>query len=714
MRTASITAILVLLGLPLAVAGEGLAVAAAPEPEWLGKMRTAYTQGVKNPKDTPAQPPVKVRLPGAEYGYGEFKFVLQGAAIVWDPVNREALFLGGHNGGAPFGTVGSWALAEDGKTWREMKFSSAVLDPLREKAVAARRPAKDGEAAARNVFYGGWDAAKEAEAAKAEPAKLLGEAVKLAEGLLAGVNAATAEGWEKDALAHARPLIEKALAGLKAAQAGFAAGKLDAALLKSCFDAQWVLDEAAGCLASSPAPRDTPSAAYDPGNRCVVLFGGSHHDYMTSDTWTYDCAKKSWRQVWPKTAPSPRMGASLRWLDDKRVLSLSGGQAVLNKMVYQQGSMPAPAGEWAFDAKTGEWAGEGGVAAGTRAYRTVVPGYNPCWYDAAPRGDPKPTADWIAKLQPNTWTAVPVQPAPAPERDWGTAVLDPDRDQVYRWTGGHCADPATIVSTYHPAINRWSIPYVAEIGRKGISFNGRPDCMNHTYLHYAYDPVSKRLICLSMGGTGVYNPDIRDFDCSVDQPFNRHVYETCTVGTARGVVVWTPGFFGILDVTAREWKKLPVTGKLPRSCTDGSAICYDSQRDALWMATFSGYQKASGDIWRYDLKSGQVQAMSPANAETIGKAKGFNSEIRESVYVPAADIVLFNNFVNGKEVAYDPAKNRWVVLNIERKLERQGSVSDTLVWDSKRGLVWNLNSYKAVYVLKVDPKTLVLSDDPAK
>jgi len=134
----------------------------------------------------------------------------------------------------------------------------------------------------------------------------------------------------------------------------------------------------------------------------------------------------------------------------------------------------------------------------------------------------------------------------------------------------------------------------------------------------------------------------------------------------------------------------------------------------LWLASFTTYQKASGNLWRYDMKTGEVTAMSPANADAIARAKGFNSEIRESVYLPTADLILYNNFVNGAEVAYDPSKNRWVTLNIEKKLERLGTVSDTLAYDAKRGLVWNLNAYKSIYVLKVDAKSLVLSDEPGK
>ncbi|MGQ9662230.1 MAG: hypothetical protein ACUVWX_07840, partial [Kiritimatiellia bacterium] len=613
----------------------------------------------------------------------------------------------GHNGGAPFGWIGHWALKEDSKTWRELRFSSAVLDPLREKAEGARKSAKLAEAAVRNIYYAAMEAKEEAEAVRGTPKKLADEALGLVVELKRQLAATKAEGWEREAIERARPLVERAEENLKNAASGFDQGRLEAALIKNCFVAQWSLDEAAACLASSPGPREGASAAYDPESNCIVLFGGSHHDYMNNETWIYDCAKKSWWQVWPETAPGPRVNAAFVWSDEKKQLVLSGGATVLNKMVYQQGSMPAPAGEWTFDTKKFKWVGEGGMPGGSRIYRTIVPAYDPCWYDAAPRGDPRATAEWLAKLEPNTWTAVPKQPAPAPERDWGTAVFDPDRDQIYRWTGGHCADPSTIVSTYHPAINRWSIPYVAEIYGKGMSFNGRPDCLNHTYLHYAYDPVSKRLICTSMGGTGVYNPDIRDFEFSVDQPFNRHIYETCTVGTPRGVFLW--GQYGqtwLFDYAAREWKKFETSGERPRPVTDGSALCYDAKRDVLWMATFLGYQKPSGNIWKCDLKTGQIKAMHPANAETIGKAPGFNREIRESVYIPTVDLVLFNNFVNGKEVAYDPESNRWVLLNIDQRLKKLGTVSDTLTWDPKRQLVWNLNSYQDIYVLRIDPATL--------
>lgn len=672
-------------------------------------------------------PPVEIRAKGGEYGPEKWSW--EGVAVVADPVNHETLYLGGRCGGAEFGTLGNWALADDGKTWREVRQTNAVLDPLRGKILAARRLARDAEAGARNLFYAGMDSAAQAQAVKRDPLKRIGDSLKSSQETHDALQSAQPVLADAEAIGHARPLLEKAIVNLKAAARAFADGSLDAAALKHCFDAQWALDEAADCVASSPGPRVGAFTAYDPARQSILLFGGSHGDYVMSDTWLYDCKAQSWRQCFPAAAPSPRAFSAVPILDEKKQpaaqihydetrkkIILSGGVTLLNKMVYQNGFTPLPSDEWSFDTETGEWAAAGeplkrSTEPGSRFYRTVVPAYDPTWFDGAPRGDAAATSRWLVELIPNTWTKVPVPDRPAVERDWGTARYDPDRDQIYRWTGGHQADPSNAMTTYHPALNRYSIGYVPEIYGKGMSFNGRPDCLNHTYLNWDYDPVSRCVVCVTMGGTGVYNPDRQDWDFSIAQPFNHHIYLTCTVSTPRGVIVWTPGFFGVMDVAKRQWTKLPVTGTLPRSQTDGSALTYDGKRDCVWFFSHTDYQKPSGQVWQYDLKTGIVKATDPAGRAPFAARKGL-TEIRECAYLPTADLVLLNNFSNGKEVAYDPAANRWVLLPIRQNQERLGSVSDTLVYDSRRDLVWNLNSYKAIYVLKLDRSKMEIEKAP--
>ncbi len=708
--------------------------------------------------------------------YGNSTCFMEDTSPVFDSVNGELLFIGGRTGNDPEGFVGHWGFSVKDKKWRELTASDAVLDPLRGKVAAAVRPARDGVAAARNVFYAAMEAGEESAAVRARPAALLAEAGAGAKAALDALKAAKPEGWRKGAVERASGRVEKAAAGLKTAAGGFAAGKLDAALIKSAFDAAWLLDEAVDCLRALPGARKSAGVGYDPVAKCVVVFGGDHGDYLLGDTWVYDCAKKQWRQEFPKAAPrARRAGGKILWLPGQKKLGLAGGNTYTPKFIYFRRTSTAFGDVWTFDAASGEWqlvnagggkgprptltcalaAGEGdvllglsskgkwrgvtakywmmrvngkggaapaaGAEPGSRTYFSVVKEYDPCWYDAAPRGDRKKVAEWIAGLAPNTWTVVPAAPRPAPQRSWGTAIFDPGRDQWYHWTGGHMADPADIVSTYHPAINRWSIPYIASYAGKGVGFEGRPDCMNHTYTNYAFDYSTNKVVMTHFGGTCVYDPDRREFEPRIPHPFRQHPYTTLTVGTPKGVVCRARGgYLGILDMKERKWKKLPVTGKFYEPQTDGSGLCYDPKRDVIWMGSLAGYQNPCGKIWRYDMKTGVADELTPRNAESIGKNRKTFSTLREIIYLPTMDLLLFNNIHSGKQVAYDPEKNSWVLLDLKRDpkggkvLGQLGGVDIGLMYDAKRDLVWAQGSSRNMFVVRIDPKAVkVIADVPA-
>ena len=706
---------------------------------------------------------------------------VEGVKLVLDPVNEELLFLGGRCPGAEGGSIGWWAFSPEKKEWRELTGNSASLDPLRGKCLAARRPAKDGEAAARNVFYAGLEAAAEAAAVKAEPARLLAEAARLAGEAAAAIGAAKADGWEQEAIDRARPLVDKAASRLKEAAAGLAAGKLDAALLKACFEGQWALDEAASMLASFPEDCERPAAGYDAASRCVVVFGGDHGDYVTNCTWIYDCSKKSWRQVFAPQAPAPRCGADLLWLPGRRKLAVVGGTAIGDRFVIQSRDNRPLADMWEFDAASGRWraigdvawdqgkdakpwrilsematgdgdvalglavkdlryanggmirqrsawllrpgpagaGGAGGAPPGTREYLSKVKAYDPCWYDEAPRGDAAAVRAWIDGLKPNEWIVVPPPPRLAPWRDWGTAVLDPEHDQSFHWTGGHQADCSSLVHVYHPGINRWSIPYVAEFftgSNKGNTFNNRPDCNNHTYLNYTWDPASKRMVCLTTGGAAAYDPGRREFESSTPQLWGHDPYMVKALGTPKGTVCWTPGFFGLFDAKTRKFEKLPVTGKLPAIVHgDCNYIAYDHKRDVLWLGGTKDFNTGSGQMWRYDMKTGEVKEINPAGME---KAAAFSGRPRETVYLPEADMVLFKLFdpATRRQLAYDPEKNRWVLTSLlipEDVRKNQGDlpgIGAGLIYDARRKMLWGIGHYKVNFALKLDFKALTLED----
>jgi Galactose oxidase, central domain len=711
---------------------------------------------------TDAPPPVD-----AKAVYGGVK--MGGAAMVFDPVNKELLFLGGQCPGAPRGSIGHWAFNVNEKKWRKLTGTSKLLDPLCEKVLAAKGPTRDAMAAARNTFYKCLPAGKEAPEIKTHAAKLAGDALKLAEVALVAITACKANGREAQAVARAKSRVAEAIAGIKAAASGFDGGQVNAKLLKGIFDAAWALDEAAACLASLPGLRRATACAYDPESKSIILFGGEHGDYLLSDTWIYDCVKKSWRQIFPDKVPPARAEASMFWLPGRKAVCMIGGGSYVPKFVHFRRNYAELKDCWIFDVASGKWsavaqpefdpgkdrrrfvlgsalaAGDGdavlglavknygyrkgydastwlmrvgdpdaaltaslGVPAAKRTYMTVVKEYDPRWYDAAPRGDTAKTAAWIAGLKPNTWTRVPTAARPCPKRDWGTAMFDPGRDQVYHWTGGHMADPASIVSTYHPGTNRWSIPYVGEYLDKGITFNGRPDCMNHTYLNYAYDLKSKKLVFTSAGGTSVYDPDRREFEAHIVQPFISSHYFTKTVGTRQGVICWDRGYWGILDVKARKWKKLPLKGKLPPLVHgDCNNFTYDSKRDCVWLGATKDFSKGSGQMWHYDMKSGEIKAADPAGMEKLA----WMNRIRETVYLPRLDLILFNVFPkSGGQMAYDPAGNRWVTLGIPKSTKGLGGVGIGLMYDARRDLVWATDGGKRMHVLKINSKSLKITE----
>jgi len=694
-------------------------------------------------------------LPGE---WGATPVFLEGVATVYDPVNGEVLLIGGRTGNAPRGFVGHWAFRPDRKTWRRLAQPSEALDPLRAACQAALVPARDALAAARNVYYAGLAPADRAEAGRGRPAELLERATRRLAALGEALAGARVDGWEEQAVSRARGLVGRAGRMIGGAAEALAAGRLDANALKRLADAAWRLDEAGDRLRAAPGPRMHAGAGYDPARRCVVLFGGDRGDCLLNDTWVYDCAERTWRRVFPAVAPEARrVRGGLCWLPKRKRLALVGGESYVPEFIYFRRTGRAIRDVWTFDAAAGQWhlavppdpnvpwptltcqraggaedtilglASEGrypsqwdgttwrlrpgpdappelarkhGTPPGTRTVLSVVKQYDPCWYDRAGPGDPHAVAKGLAALKPNTWTPVPLAPRPAPRRDWGTAAFDPHRDQFYHWTGGHMADPASIVSTYHVAAGRWSIPYVAEYFGKGIGFRGRPDCMNHTYLNYAYDPNSQKLVCTSLAGTCVYDPDRREFDPPIAQPFSQHPYYTKTVGTPRGVVCWNRGgYLGVLDVAGRTWRKLPVVGELPRVVHgDENALTYDPKRDALWMLAADGYQKPNGRVWRYDVATGRVAPTDPAGRETIG----VKVRPRESVYLPKLDLVLHNAFAGGRQIAYDPAANRWVTLAVAPAHKDLGGVSIGLMYDPRRDLVWAMASAQRMFVLRID------------
>ncbi len=387
-----------------------------------------------------------------------------------------------------------------------------------------------------------------------------------------------------------------------------AAAALDEIASGAC--AQIVLEKAAEMLDAESAPRAFEPFVYEPKSGLFVLFGGDHLDYLTNDTWVFDPARRKWQQRHPPAAPLPRANHSLVVRGDGRLI-LSGGYTYTSSTDYCGGQYrDLGDGEWIYDVEADSWTGAGAVRSGSRVYRTGR--LHPDFYRGGSKSNPTPVSERLRRLPANTWVRMKQPHLPALNRDWGTAVIDPDRDMILRWSGGHSAHGGTDVLHYHLDTNRWEPPFPVEfpLGQlhsntscpEGFNFNMRPWVTGHTYQSYGYDADLKKMLFMGRAHhCYVYDPDVGDWDGRFEKPKGMAYsgcYYTLTVWAApRGLVCWTQaGRVFRFEAGACRWVEVTTTGdKLPGSVVDNSTAAYDSRRGRLLLA-----RKSYGDKYACD------------------------------------------------------------------------------------------------------------------
>lgn len=478
---------------------------------------------------------------------------------------------------------------------------------------------------------------------------------------------------------------------------------------------------AADLLAAEPPARALSPISYDARTKLFVLFGGDHLDYLTNDTWIFDPAKRRWFQRHPPTAPPPRANHTLKATGDGSIV-LTGGYTYTSTTDYVGGQYRDHGdGEWVYDVAADTWTGKGGVEE-SRVYRTGR--LHPDHYRQGPAPDPKAFSDWLAAVLANTWTLAKPPELPALNRDWGTAVLDPDRDLILRWSGGHSAHGGTDVLEYHLNTNRWELPFPVEfpLGQtytnteypEGWNFNHRPWITGHTYQSYGYDPnLKKMLFTGKREHCYVWDSDAGDWTARFVKPKGM-VYGSCfytltLTPTPKGLVCWTQEG-RLFRFEGREWVELPQKGaKMPGSVVDNSTIVYDSRRDRL-LAVRKGYGDKSpfdGTIAAVEMKSGEVAVLSPAGKERAA-AVPYLCQLR---YDPGSDLLLGGCTLEPdaegvrRTPAYDCAGDRWVSLRIggdDPSGKKGRNVSLGMMHDPKRRLFWAVDTNSNVFVLRLD------------
>lgn len=515
--------------------------------------------------------------------------------------------------------------------------------------------------------------------------------------------------------------------------------------LRSLHAMQILLELAATAVAAEPPPRAMncgtarlsdgrsgpagETLVYDAKTRLYVLFGGDHLDYLTNDTWVFDPEQCRWFQRHPEAAPPPRANHRLAARGDGTI-RLTGGYTYSSNTDYVGGQyVDLEDGEWVYDIEKNEWRGGNLVARDSRTWRTGP--FHPDYFLQGPRPDAAAFTAWLSEIPVNEW--VPTNPPHLPRlnRDWGTARIDPHRDMMLRWSGGHSAHGGTDVLHFHFATNRWELPFPVEfpLGQlysntsypNGFNFNRRPWMTGHTYQNYAYDLPGRMMIKAGRPRHFyVYDPDLGDWTGRGKKPeamqYNSCFYTLTLTATPRGIICWDKnGRVHRYDHADRRWIELELTGdKLPGAYVDNSTIAYDSQRERVLIVNTLGYGKPfDGQVWSVDLKTNRVAGLSPEGREHANRF----ANVDKSCYDADHDLLLMGTWLRdaGDHTplpAYDCEHNRWVTLNIQYTTgKRYGRAtrafphgrSDGLMHDPKRKLIWGTNTNSQVYVLRLDP-----------
>jgi hypothetical protein len=486
------------------------------------------------------------------------------------------------------------------------------------------------------------------------------------------------------------------------------------------------LEQSADALAAEPPARALSPIVFEPKSKLFVLFGGDHCDYLTNDTWVFDPAHRRWTLRHPASAPPPRANHTWKATSDGRLV-LSGGYTYFSNTDYMGGQyIDLADGDWTYDVAENKWTGSGKAAPPiSRTYRTgpFLPEF---FFDASvPVPDAAAFQARLAALRANVWTRTNPPHLPQVNRDWGSAVLDPSRDLILRWSGGHCAHGGSDVLQYHLGANRWELccPVEFPLGQLydnteypgGWNFNHRPWISGHTYQNYGIDPLSQKMIFLGHSPWGyTYDPDRGDWSTRFALPramdYSGSFYTLTTTATPRGLVCWTQaGEVFRFDAAAGQWQPLKLTGEtLPGAEVDNSTVVYDSHRDRLlFVRKPYGNDRFKGEVYTLDLKTLQVGHSSPAGKEHAGEIP-YLCQLR---YDAVNDLLLVGGTLppgpDGlrRTPAYDCAANKWISLAIrgDDPSGREGrNVSLGLMYDAKRHLFWAVDTNSNVFVLRLD------------
>jgi N-acetylneuraminic acid mutarotase len=175
--------------------------------------------------------------------------------------------------------------------------------------------------------------------------------------------------------------------------------------------------------------------AYDSKANQVILYGGETGDYKlessyNGETWAYDVATNTWKEMKPVTSPGPRAFAALAYdAESDRIILFSGGTRA-HRWVTDD--------TWAYDFNTNTWTqmkakGPTGIMGMPMEFDSesdriiLFGGYN------VP-GDKLYQDTWAYDYNTDTWTKMDPKTIP-PGRNLNAMTYDSQTDRIIMWGG---------------------------------------------------------------------------------------------------------------------------------------------------------------------------------------------------------------------------------------------------------------------------------------
>jgi hypothetical protein len=503
--------------------------------------------------------------------------------------------------------------------------------------------------------------------------------------------------------------------------------------LYDCPRNTWYRPQFAG---AEPAPRCTSPLVYDPTTRSMLMFGGYDQTAALNDTWVYRCPDRRWERRTPDPSPPPMFALASAPLPGGHIL-ICGSNALVGQRNRE--SSWDPKETWLYDIARNVWQPQSVMklpcrwmtAASSRkhglsllvsmstagrqtfAFRfdaaapvadsslvARMPGAPPGtttfkYLDqkdslaAAPKPDPQAHRRILAELPVNQFVdAKP--PGLLIAKTWSGAAIDTLRSEVIYTGGGHSGYSGNDVSIYSIAENRWTQdapprfpPYLESTNGAvyGLSYGARP-WSQHTYLWYAFDPVSKKTIYCARPGvrdgesvlleadpakafvydkklhanwTWLFDPATRQLSLPCfSRPFD-NPWELCLAGTPKGVYACTLRnlYRATVSDDRIEWQVLGGPIPPPKGAKynyEWMPIVYDSKRDRLihLMGTDQMLEVHTRGLSEHEWA--EVNTTGPA---AVG---------RELMYLPKADCLLLLS--RDRLFTLDLATRTWRELDI--------------------------------------------------